>query len=154
MKPTTRTTVMDAEPAKAQARIDIQRHPTDMHTLSDDVGNRIVATLKRNQAGCVYFNPAVTVSCPSPTTGFFQVIAKEQGRWCRQARDGFAKKARRSASSWVGGGDLFDHKFARYLDRALCFTGVLFIDGQLVLPHNWPVTDARQAGQDQPNPVA
>ena len=37
-----------------------------------------------------------------------------------------------------GGGEWLKNKYDRYLDRALCFTGILYIDGQLILPHNWP----------------
>ena len=133
-----KTTVMEAVLTKAETRVVIQRHPTDFQTLSEDVQNRVVATLTRNSTGCIFFNPAVTVSCPSPAPEFFRIVRKEQARWCRQARKTFPKHVCRSASNWVSGGEWITPKYARYLDRALCFMGILFIDGQLVLPHNWP----------------
>ncbi len=134
-----KTTVMDAVLTKADTRVVIQRHPTDFNTLSDDVKHRIETTLNRNSTGCVYFNPAVTVSCPTPTPEFIRIVRMEQGRWCRHASiTSFPKHVRRTASNWVGGGEWIKNKYDRYLDRALCFTGILFIDGQLILPHNWP----------------
>ena len=134
---TTRTTVMDADATEAKATVKVQRHIIDMHTISDDVGRRVVTTLKHCPAGCVYFNPAVTVACPQPTTEFFCVVNKEQARWCRQASQTFPRNARRSPSRWASGGEWISNKYARYLDRALCFTGILFIDGQFVPPPKW-----------------
>ena len=136
-----RTTVMDADIGEAEVTVKIQRHTSDMHTLAEDVGQRAVTTLKQHPTGCFFFNPATTVSCPQPTEEFFRVIRKEQARWCRQAGNSFPRKLRRSSSHWVSGGEWISNKFARYLDRSCCFTGVLFIDGQLVLPHDWPINE-------------
>ena len=137
MTQTTRTTVMDADPTEAEAAVNVHPHLIDMHTMSDDVGRRVVITLKQRPAGCVYFNPAVTVTCPEPTTEFFRIVKKEQARWCRQASKTFPRNARRSPSRWVSGGEWISNKYARYLDRTLCFTGILFIDGQFVPPPKW-----------------
>ncbi len=137
MNPTTYSTVMDAESDDDEALVTIQRHPIDMHVLTEDVGHRVVATLNRNPAGCFYFNPAVTVSCSIPTADFFCILRKEQAKWCRQASKTFPRNVRRTASKWVGGGEWINHKYARFLDRALCFTGILFIDGQLIPSHAW-----------------
>ena len=132
-----KTTVMDADDGEAEAKVTIHRHLTDMHTLADDVGQRIISTLQQNPAGCVYFNPAVTVSCPSPTPEFFRIIENEQARWCRQASKTFSKQACRRVKDWVSH-ERISSKYARYLDRALSFTGILFIDGQLIPSHSWP----------------
>lgn len=133
-----KTKVMDADDNEAESKVTVHRHLIDMHTLADDVGKRVVATLEQNPMGCVYFNPVVTVSCPSPLPEFFRIVRNEQARWCRQASKTFPRKVRRRPSRWASGGEWISHKHARYLDRALCFTGILFIDGQVAPPHSWP----------------
>ena len=137
MTRTTRTTVMDVDLIEARATVKVERHLIDMHTLAEDVFQRVVTTLKHHPAGCLYFNPAVTVACPRPTTEFIRVVRNEQARWCRQASRTFPRKVRRSPSRWASGGEWISNKYARYLDRALCFTGILFIDGQFVPPPKW-----------------
>lgn len=133
----TRTSCLDADHKPTTEKVRIHRHQPDMHTLADDVGNRIKATLEVNPTGCHYFNPAVTVFCAEPVPVFFRTVRREQSDWCRRTNGTFLRRARRRASSWVSGGEWISHKFRRYLDRALCFTGILFIDGELVLPHKW-----------------
>ena len=137
-KPLTRTTVIDAKPTEADDQVGMLRHSIDWHTIRDDVSQRIMTTLECNPTGCIFFNPAVTVSCPSPTSEFFRIVENEQAGWCRRASKVISRKVLRTASRWVSGGEWISHKYARYLDRALCFTGILFSDGQLILPHNWP----------------
>lgn len=134
----TRTTVMDADDGEAESKVKVHRHLIDMHTLADDIGKRVVATLEQNPMGCVYFNPVVTVSCPSPLPDFFRIVRNQQARWCRQASKTFSRKVRRRTSRWVSGGEWISNKHARYLDRSLCFIGALFIDGKLIPPHSWP----------------
>ena len=134
---TTKTTVMDADQSESIAKVRILRHQPDMHTLAEDVGNRIVAKLKQNPAGCHYFNPAVTVSCPRTSADFFRIVKREQSKWCRRTNSTFSRKATRRAATWVSGGEWITDKFGRYLDRAMCFTGIVFINGQLVPHHHW-----------------
>lgn len=138
MKQLTLTTAIDADQNEAETIITVHHHATDMSTLAEDVGNHVIESLKQNPVGCIYFNPAVTVSCPSPLPEFFHVIRKERGRWCRQASKTFSQRVRRRNSNWVGGGEWITDKYRRYLDRALCFTGILFINGALVPSHAWP----------------
>lgn len=133
----TKTTIMDADD-EIETKVKVARHVIDMHTLADDVGKRVVATLERDPTGCVYFNPAVTVSCPTFLPEFSRIVRNEQSRWCRQASKTFPRSVRRHSSRWVSDGEWMSNKFARYLDRALCFTGALFIDGNLIPAHSWP----------------
>lgn len=137
-KPLARTTSMDAVLNERRPKICIQRHSVDWESLADDVGLRVAQSLRDDPTGCRYFNPAVTVSSPDPSPEFYRVVRKEQARWCRQSRSDFGKKARRSPRSWVTDEGEISNKYARFLDRALCFTGILFIGGQLIQPHNWP----------------
>ena len=129
---------MDADQSEMNLKVRIQRHHPDMHSLAEDVWDRIAATVNRAPLGCHYFNPAVTVSCPRPSPEFFRIVRREQAKWCRQTNTTFPRRARRRASNWVSGGEVIRHKFGRYLDRALCFTGLLIIDGRLVPHHKWP----------------
>ena len=133
-----RTASMDEVPHGQGVRIKIQHHAYDMHNLAEDVAARITATLIGRPQGCVYFTPITTVSCQMPTAAFFRQVRREQARWCRQSSSTFPRKIRRRSSNWVSGGEWIGDKFARYLDRALCFTGILFIDGTFIQPHLWP----------------
>ena len=146
----TRTTVMDADDGEAETKVTVHRHITDMHTLAEDVGQRIISTLQQNPTGCHYFNPAVTVTCSSPLPRFFQVVKKEQARWCRQASKTFPRTIRRSPSRWVGAGEWISDNYARYLDRALCFTGLLAISGQFIPPHQWSIVRGPSGGKKCP----
>ena len=145
-----RTSVMDAErDDDRSSEITIHRHPTDMNNLAEPVVERIIAHMKQNPTGCVYFNPAVTVSCPQPCPKFFQRVKKEQARWCRQASSTFENSVRRTVSSWTSP-DVVNRSRDRYHDRALCFTGILFINGKMISHHNWPVFVARNHGNPSP----
>lgn len=137
------TTVMDADRDDGSATITIQRHSPNMNDLAEEVGERITARLKQNPAGCIYFNPAVTISCPLPDGLFFQIVRKEQARWCRQASKTIPRKVRRNVSAWVSHRRI-NNKYDRYLDRALSFTGILFIDGEIILSTLWPVRHMAQ----------
>ncbi len=121
----------------AKFHLAIARHPIDMNSLVEDISQRIATILGSNAIGCFYFNPAVTVTCSDPLPVFFNVVKKEQSRWCRQASATFTRRVRRRASQWVSGGEWTTDKFDRFKDRALCFTGVLFIDGKAIPHHEW-----------------
>lgn len=144
-KPTSRTTVMDAVPIPLKPKVRVDHHPVDWNTLAESVAERIAATLQQDPTGCRYFNPAATVSCPSPCPEFFRLVRSVQSGWCRQASRTFPRKSRRSPAQWISNGKWFNQKYPRYLDRGLCFTGVLFVDGVITPPHVWPRTDTTKA---------
>lgn len=136
-KPLTRTTVLDEVPIDARPEVQIDLHPVDWNSLAEDVMARIEMVLKQDATGYRYFNPAVTVTCLRSSPEFWRIIGKEQGRWCQRAGKTMPRSNRRSPARWTGSGQWISNKYARYLHRALSFTGVLFIDGELVLPHEW-----------------
>jgi hypothetical protein len=131
-----RTTAMDAE-VETAFRVSIQRYEYDFNDLAGEVERRIVATIGQAPEGCHYFNPAATVSCSQPTNAFFAKVRQEQARWCRIASQTFKKRERRRVKSWISH-ERVSNKHTRYLDRATCLTGVLFIDGRPVPHHQWP----------------
>ncbi len=135
-------TILDAVPETAtpppDPEVTVRRCRPDMAELGDEAAGRIATVLQENPAGCVYFNLAATVSWPTPSADFFGTVRKEQAHWCRQAGRTFPRSVRRRAIKWVGEGEWIGHKFARYLDRAVCFTRALFIGGRFVPPHRWP----------------
>lgn len=133
---TSRTTVMDVD-AEPDPQVVVQRHSYDFNDLAGGVGQQIMTVIGNAPEGCHYFNPAITVSCSLPTTAFFGKIRQEQARWCRIASQTFRKRDRRSAKKWVSH-EIIGDKHLRYLDRAMCFTGALFINGSLVPHHKWP----------------
>lgn len=130
-KPPTRTTVMDEVPIPLKPKVRVDHHPVDWNTLAESVAERIATTLQQDSTGCRYFNPAATVSCPSPCPEFFRLVRSVQSGWCRRASKTIPRSVRRSSSRWISGGEWISDKDARYLDRGLCFTGVLFIDGTM-----------------------
>ena len=137
-KPLTRTAVLDEVLIDARPEVRIDRHPLDWNTLAEDVAGRIETALQQGATGCRYFNPAVTVTGLQPSQEFWRIVHKEQARWCRQAGKTIPRRNRRSSSFWTSGGQWISNKYARYIDRALSFTGILFIDGQLIPSHSWP----------------
>lgn len=144
----TRTTAIDAILTGTEPLVQIGRYPIDMQNLADDVGRRVVATLERAPVGCLYFNPAITVACSTPTEKFFEAVRREQARWCRQAARTFPRAVRRRVSRWFDCGESKNNKFTRYLDRGLCFTGILFIDGVIMPSHVWPKPNAAKTPFD------
>ena len=133
-----RTSVQDVDRVDDRSSINIDRHTPDMDHLTEEVGERIAARLEQNPAGCIYFNPAVTISDPQPRPAFFRLVKKEQARWCKTASESIKNKVRRKVSTWISpavvNGDL-----DKYHDRALSYTGILFINGKMIPHHNWPV---------------
>ncbi|ODA29091.1 hypothetical protein [Planctopirus hydrillae] len=116
----------DTEP---DPQVRVQRHVYDFNDLAGGLAQRLT-TIMDAPAGCHYLNPAVSVSCSQPTPAFFAKVKQEQARWCRIASQTFRKRERRSAKSWISH-ERITNKYARFLDRAACFTGFLFIDGKV-----------------------
>lgn len=117
--------------------VTIELFELDFHTLADDVAQRVACELGQNAGGCVFVNPLATIRARRRCTLFFEAVKQYQAQWCRQSSSCFPRWARRRSSAWISGGEWIRNKFGRYLDRAMCFTGILFIDGQLVLPHKY-----------------
>ncbi len=101
-----------------------------------------ICAISPSHSGCLYLNPLATVSCEIPTPEFFRVARKLQGLWCQRCQTTYGRKARRSVKDWVNC-DGFPQREERYLDRTLCFIGMLIIDGKFVPPHQWPDRKAK-----------
>ena len=118
-------------------KVVVRRHSVDWDDPVQPTVERAMALLRKSPAQCVYVTPAVTVLCPEPTDEFFREVRKRQAEWCRQSSRTIPRRVRRRVSQWVGGGIQFSSKAERYLHRAFCYTGVLFINGELVHPSQW-----------------
>ena len=122
----------------ANPNVVVRRHPVDWNDPAEGTQERALAVLSRQQILCVYFNPAFTVTCPEPTPEFFREVRKRQAEWCRRAdQSPLSRWARRRVSRWGSGRHKFTSKSERYFHRAFCFTGVMFINGQLIHPNQW-----------------
>lgn len=128
----------------------------DMDRLAETVAVRSQdALLESRGVGCLYLNPIVTVRSPTPTGQFFNAARKYQGQWCRQFKQIFPNRSQWNAATFVSA-DMptprRSEKYRRFLERALCFTGVLFINGDLVPPHDWKthIAAATCTPQEQP----
>jgi hypothetical protein len=128
---------MDSD-AELDPQVRVRRHAYDFNDLADGVATRLI-TVNQAPAGCHYLNPAVTVSCSQPNPAFFALVRREQARWCRIASQTIRKRERRRVKSWVCL-EPASNKYASYLNRAACLTGLLFIDGQMVPHHRWPAS--------------
>ena len=80
---------------------------------------------------------ASAISDPHPRPAFFRLVKKEQARWCKTASESIKNKVRRKVSTWISPAVVYGD-IDRYHDRALCFTGILFINGKMIPHHNWP----------------
>ncbi|KKL47596.1 hypothetical protein LCGC14_2333960 [marine sediment metagenome] len=132
------TTCLDAvPPEQTRLKIIVRRHPVDWNDPVPATVERARAIVHENPDQAIYLNPAVTVTCPKPTEDFFREVRKRQAEWCRRASRTIPTRVRRRVSQWVGGGDPFSSKAEQYFHRAFCYTGILFINGQIVHPSQW-----------------
>ena len=118
-------------------RVVVRRHQVDWDDPAPETAKRAEAILFETPNQCVYVNPAVTITCSRPTANFFREVRKRQAEWCRRAGRMIPQWTRSRVSRWVGPGQTFSTKSERYLHRALCYTGILFIDGGIVPPCQW-----------------
>jgi len=136
--PMPHVTCLDAELSeRTRPKVIVRRHPVDWDDPAEGTEERAAALLSEQPNQCVYLNPAFTVTCPEPTPEFFQEVRKRQAEWCRRASRTIPGWIRRRVSRWVGAGHQFRSKSERYFHRAFCYSGVLFINGQLTHPSQW-----------------
>lgn len=149
------THFQDSQIIEDSTRVRVCRHEVDWKDLDLLTAQRAEEILSLdNPPRCVYLNPWFTVICSEPTADFLHEIRKRQAEWCRQASNTFRPKVRRKVSNWIGaGGQVFNSKSARYFDRCLCFTGILFIDGKIVYPGKWDLLVRSNSKQKSINRV-
>src|SRR5688572_17533312 len=104
--------------------VQVTHYRPDFESLADDVENRLVKEFSGSFAGCLYLNPIVTIRCAIPSLAFFKTVRRFQAQWCRRAGQTFPRNVRRKVKAWVSGGEWLKNKPERFLDRALCFTGI------------------------------
>lgn len=86
---------------------------------------------------CVFLNPIATVMCSGPTRGFFRIARARQCEWCKKTKYVFPREIRSSVKKWFNP-NTKGNREERYIDRAFCFIGVLFIEDEYVPPSIWP----------------
>ena len=115
----------------------VRRHDPDIENLLDQVTSRVTDILKNEQPRYAFMNPIATVICSEPTKQFFRTVRKRQSEWCQRSRTTFGRRSTRRTKNWVMP-EGSSSKHVRFLQRSLCFTGILFVDGIIVPPHEWP----------------
>lgn len=126
-----------AESSADCSTVRVQLHQPDYENLAEQVAARIADVLENKlRPRCLFANPIATVTCKEPTTEFFQVVRKRQAEWCKRASTTFSRRTRRSVKNWVVP-EGSSSKYERFLQRSLCFTGLLFIDGCILPSHEW-----------------
>ncbi len=83
-----------------------------------------------------FMNPIATVISSEPTKQFFRTVRKRQSEWCQRSRTTFGRRSTRRTKNWVMP-EGSSSKHDRFLQRSLCFIGILFVDGSIVPPHEW-----------------
>lgn len=114
----------------------VRRHQPDIENLGEQVAERLGSILEREQPRCLFVNPIVTITCDKPTEEFFSIVRKRQAEWCKRSMTIFGRRASRKVRNWVNANGPLK-KREQFFDRGLCFTGVLFVDGDLIPPHAW-----------------
>lgn len=126
------------QPDCTNSRVVVRRHRIDWNDLISPTLKRAMTLLSEKPVGCIYLNPAVTVTCPGPTADFFREVRKRQAEWCRRAGKTVPRRVRRRVANWVDDSGVALSKAQKWFARAFCLTGVLFVNGELVHPDKWP----------------
>ena len=134
------------QPDCTDSRIVVRRHRIDWNDLISPTLERAETALSETPEGCIYLNPGVTVTCSELTADFFLEVRKRQAEWCRRAGRTIPRRVRRRVARWVDDSGLALSKTQRYLRRAMCFTGVLFVNGRLMHPDHWMRLEAEVGG--------
>ena len=133
-----RVAYLDAELSEQnRPKVIVRRHPVNLDMVCEHTSERVTTILADEPHQSVYLNPAFTVSSPEPTPAFFREVRKRQAEWCRRASRTFPSSVRRRVSLWVSDAGPFRSKGERYFHRALCYTGVLLVNGNFIYPCNW-----------------
>ncbi len=138
--------------AKPKPLVRVERHEPNHEDPGSEVWKRI-ELIAGQLPSCVFLNPIATVTCDAATPEFFRTTRKLQAKWCQQYKAIFGRQALRSVKDWVSWKGYPCHE-ARYWDRAVCFIGVLFLNGDFIPPHQWPDHKLkRRHCREQSNPA-
>jgi hypothetical protein len=140
-----RIACLDAELSERnRPKVTVRRHPVDWSKVPEAIRERVTTILADEPHQYVYYlNPTCTVACPEPTPEFFGEVRQRQAEWCRRASQTIPRRVRRRVSQWVGDDGPFRSKGERYFHRALCYTGVLFVNGKFIHPSEWKRIEGR-----------
>ena len=134
---TSKTSCLNAVDTPSPAPVTVvRRHDPDIENLLDQVTSRVTHILSNEQPRYAFMNPIATVICSEPTKQFFRTVRKRQSEWCQRSRTTFGRRSTRRTKNWVMP-EGSSSKHVRFLQRSLCFTGILFVDGSIVPPHEW-----------------
>ncbi len=113
----------------------------DFDKLAEEVGRRI-AEWGNQPTGAAYFTPDVQVTADSPSLAFMRAVRKYRGRWVMKMRKQFPRWVLASVAAWIPDGDCQGKK-DHYLNRSMCVTGILFVNGRILPGHEWPDRERR-----------
>ncbi len=108
----------------------------DKENLSTPVATRAEEFVFQNPARSIYLNPICTIVADEPTKAFFKTVEKWQSKWCKEASTFIGRQTRRSVRNFVSDKGRMQKK-QRFLERAFSFTGILFVNGELIQPGRW-----------------
>lgn len=151
---TIRTVNLDDETfvphTRHQSEVTILHHQPHFENLAEEVAFRTQEFLESEHPRYLYANPIVTISCEDPAPEFFRIARKRQSQWCQRFRKVLGRSSFRKVQNWtlVPGEKEMPRKLRKYLkfiERSLCLTGLLFIDGKPIPSDQWPDRDTNHS---------
>jgi hypothetical protein len=118
----------------------VRHYKPDLQSPGDAVRARIIK-LPAIHRGCIYFNPVAEVISDHPSQAFFQEVQLRQRQWFKASRTIFGRHVRRRVKDWASDYGPLTKK-EKFIDRAVCYTGILLIDGEIIQPHRWKQFEA------------
>ncbi len=116
--------------------VKIETHIPDFNALASEVESRGKAKIASGEYRCIFLNPIASVLADEPTPAFFRAVRQHQRRWFKQAGHVFPRSIRRSVRDYIADDGRMS-KRDRFLHRARCWTGVLYVNGKLIQPQRW-----------------
>ena len=135
----------DGRDARSGDGVRVRRYRPDMGDPSSRVLRRGSRLLSVFRPAALYLNPQATVVADRADAAFYRAVRRQQARWCRRYGGTLGRASRRKVRDWRSPSLSADaSKYDRYLDRAVVWTGVLFVHGRQSPPHEWPAPEGRR----------
>ena len=135
----------DGRDARSGDGVRVRRYRPDMGDPSSRVLRRGSRLLSIFRPAALYLNPQATVVADEADAAFYRAVRRQQARWCRQYGGTLGRASRRKVRDWRSPSlSANASKYDRYLDRAVVWTGVLFVHGRQSPPHEWPAPEGRR----------
>ncbi len=111
-------------------------YEVDKENLATPVFKRTQEFLSRFPTKSIYLNPICTIVADEPSQNFFETVKKWQAKWCKEASTFIGRDTRRSVRNYISDKGRTSKK-QRFFERAFSFTGILFVNNELIQSNRW-----------------